>query len=97
MSSALPCRMSPTMRPNVNGMAAETSSMAKIERIVRPGIRILEGMRGIGVEEAAAIGAELLDRFLAGHRPERDDLLGAFERRRLDRALQASAARRGRM
>ena len=41
-------------------------------------------MRGIGVEEAAAIGAEHLDRDLRGDRPDRDGLLGAFERRRLD-------------
>ena len=38
-------------------------------------------MRGIGIEEAAAIGAELLDRDLARDRAERDRLLGAFERR----------------
>ena len=41
-------------------------------------------MRGIGVEEAAAIGAQHLDRDLRGHRPDRDGLLGAFQRRRLD-------------
>ncbi len=39
-------------------------------------------MRGVDVEEAAAIGAELLDRLLAGDRAERDGLLCAFERRR---------------
>ncbi len=38
-------------------------------------------MRRIDVEEAAAIGAELLDRDLAGHRPQRKALLRALERR----------------
>jgi len=42
-------------------------------------------MRGVGVEEAAAIGAEHLDRFLAGDRTERDGLLHAFQRGRVDR------------
>ena len=46
--------------------------------------RVLERMRRVGVEEAAAVGAEHLDRDLRGDRPERDGLLGAFERRRLD-------------
>ena len=41
-------------------------------------------MRGIGVEEAAAIGAEHLDGDLRGHRPHRDGLLGAFQRRCID-------------
>ncbi|MCY1244812.1 hypothetical protein D9M72_579100 [compost metagenome] len=38
-------------------------------------------MGGVDVEEAATIGAELLDRLLARDRAERDRLLGAFERR----------------
>ena len=40
-------------------------------------------MRGIGIEEAAAIGAEHLDGDLRGDRADRDGLLGAFERRRV--------------
>ena len=47
-------------------------------------VRVLERMGGVGVEEAAAIGAELLDRYLRGDRALRDRLLGAFERRRVD-------------
>ena len=50
--------------------------------------RVLEGMRGIGVEEAAAIGAEHLDRDLRGDRADRDGLLGAFQRRGLDIGAQ---------
>ena len=38
---------------------------------------------GVGVVDAAAIGAELLDRLLAGGRIERDRLLGAFHGHRL--------------
>ncbi len=45
-------------------------------------------MRGVGVEEAAAIGAQLLDRFLPGHGTQGDGLLRAFERRGLHRGLQ---------
>ena len=45
-------------------------------------------MSGIGVEEAAAVGAELLDDLLARHRPDRDRLFRAFERRRVDGALK---------
>ena len=41
-------------------------------------------MRGIGVEEAAAVGAEHLDRDLRGDRPDGDGLLGALERGRID-------------
>ena len=40
-------------------------------------------MRRVGVEEAAAIGAEHLDGDLRGHRADRDHLLGALERGRL--------------
>ncbi len=47
-------------------------------------VRVLVGMRRVGVQEAAAIGAEDLDRFLRGDRALRDRLLGAFERRRVD-------------
>ena len=41
---------------------------------------VLVGMGGVGVEEAAAVGAQHLDRFLRGDRPLRDRLLGALER-----------------
>ncbi len=47
--------------------------------VVRQRGRVLERMRGVGVEEAAAIGAEHLDRDLRGDRAHRDGLLGAFE------------------
>ena len=43
-------------------------------------------MRRIGVEEPAAVGAECLDDLLARHRPDRNDLLGALEGGRVDRA-----------
>ena len=46
-------------------------------------VGILERMRGIGVEEAAAVGAQHLDDFLRGDRTLGDHLPGAFQRRRL--------------
>ncbi len=46
--------------------------------------RVLEWMRGVGVEEAAAIGAEHLDGDLRGDRANRDGLLGAFQRDGID-------------
>ena len=42
--------------------------------------RVLERMRRVGVEEAAAVGADLLDGLLARDRAHRDGLLGALER-----------------
>ncbi|MEY9245258.1 hypothetical protein ABIF27_005913 [Bradyrhizobium elkanii] len=51
---------------------------------VRQRGRILERMRRVGVEEAAAIGAEHLDRNLRGDRSERDALLAAFQRGGID-------------
>ena len=39
---------------------------------------VLERMRAIGIEEAAAIGAEHLDGFLRGHRIQRERLLEAL-------------------
>src|SRR5207245_11633457 len=42
---------------------------------------ILKGMRAVGVEEAAAVRAELLDDFLRGDRSLRDRLLRAFNGR----------------
>ena len=53
---------------------------------VGPGVRILERMRRIGVEEAAAVGAEFLDDFLARHRPDRNGLFRSFEGCRVDGA-----------
>ena len=52
-----------------------------MDRIVRPGGRIFKRMRCVHIEEAAAVCTKLLDRLLTGHRPERDDLLGAFDGR----------------
>src|ERR1019366_6218019 len=47
---------------------------------VAPGRRVLEGMRGVGVEESAAVRAELLDRLLARHGSHGEDLLHALDR-----------------
>jgi len=50
---------------------------------VRDRRRVLEGVRRVRIEEPATVGAELLDRLLGGHRPERDHLLLALEGRHL--------------
>ena len=49
---------------------------------VRQRGRVLERMGRVGVEEAAAIGAEHLDGDLRGDRPDRDGLLRTFQRGR---------------
>ena len=51
---------------------------------VRECSRVLEGMRGIGVEEAAAVGAEHLDCDLRRDRADSNGLLGSFKRGRFD-------------
>ena len=56
---------------------------------IRQRRRVLERMRGIGVEESAAVGAEHLDRYLRSHGADRDGLLGAFECRRIDVLTQS--------
>ena len=51
-------------------------------------VRVLIGMRRIGVEEAAAIGAHHFDDFLARHLPLGDQLFAAFKRRYLRIGVQ---------
>ena len=59
---------------------------AQISRMLVQTFGFSNGCGGIGVEEAAAVGAELLDDFLARHRPNGNRLLRPFERGRIDRA-----------
>ena len=67
------------MRPNVRGSEKLITSSRKISsQLVHVG-RVLERVRGVGVVEAAAVGAELLDDLLAGDRAAGDRLLGAAE------------------
>ena len=68
-----------------NGGRGDQEQGPDLEEI-GPGVRVLKRMSGIGVEEAAAVGAELLDDLLARHRSDRDRLFRAFERGRVDRA-----------
>ena len=84
--------------PLVADHAAEDVGQRSAERkdrdhlhIVGKGGRIFERMRGIGVEEAAAICAEHLDRDLRGNRPDRDGLLGALPASSRPRTRQGSA------
>ena len=81
---AQPWRSSLTMRPSTLVSAAPIAKIDSSCTKLVSGVRVLVGMRRVGVEEAAAVGAEDLDRFLRGDRALRDRLLGAFERRRID-------------
>ena len=49
---------------------------------------VLERMRGVGVEEAATVGAEHLDRLLRGDGTEHERLLGALQRVDIERRGQ---------
>ena len=68
---------------HIGERCAEREDREHLDEIRQRG-RVLERMRGIGIEEAAAIGAEHLDRDLRGDRPHRDGLLGAFQRGGVD-------------
>jgi transposase len=46
---------------------------------VREARWVLERVRGVGIEDAATVGAEQLDRFLRGDRPHRDRLCEALD------------------
>ena len=50
-----------------------------LDEVREPG-RVLERVRRVGVEEAAAVGAQLLDRLLGGDRPDRDRLMQTGDR-----------------
>ena len=66
-----------------NGSHRDQQERPDLEK-VGPAVRVLERMRRIGVEKAAAVGAELLDDLLARDRPDRYGLLGAFQSRGVD-------------
>jgi len=55
-------------RPNANTSRRDDQNR-QISSILEKALGFFERMRGIGVEEAAAVGAEFLDRFLARHGP----------------------------
>ena len=58
-----------TMRPKVQVRPAGIEEDREHRQEVRPRRRVLERVRRVGVEEAAAVGAELLDRLLAATGP----------------------------
>ena len=71
---AHPCRISPTILPKAKHRAGgDQEDRDHLEEIGQRG-RVFIRMRGIGVEEAAAIGAQHLDRFLRGDRAHGDRL-----------------------
>ena len=65
---AQPWRVSPTMRPKTKHSAAGIRNIDEHLHEIGQRRRILERMRRIGIEEAAAVGAQHLDGFLRGHR-----------------------------
>lgn len=72
--------------------------MTRSAQISSPDVRVLERMGGIGVEEPAAVGAELLDALLGGERAHRQRLrVGGkrFLRRIAGRILERVARRVG--
>ena len=81
---AQPWRWLPTMRPNTLVSAAPSAKIEIICTKFDSAVGFSNGCDGVGVEEAAAIGAEHLDRDLRGDRADRDGLLGAFQRRGVD-------------
>ena len=71
-SSAHPWRVLPTMQAEGVGQGAgDQQDQQDLHEVGERG-RVLEGMGRVGVEEAAAVGAQLLDRLLGGDRPHGD-------------------------
>ena len=67
----------------MKGSATGMSRMESISRKFEAPVGFSKGWRGIGVEEAAAVGAELLDRHLRCRGSHGDHLLGALQGMRL--------------
>ena len=78
---AQPWRRSPSRLPKVRGSENGIRSRSEISSRLRERVGVLERVRRVGVVEAAAVGAELLDRLLAGHRTAREVLGGAGDGR----------------
>ena len=69
--TAQPWRTEPVIRPSVFVSPAPIAKIRTICEEVGARRRVLVGVRGVGVEEAAAVRPELLDRLLRGDRPLR--------------------------
>ena len=76
---AQPCRVSPTIAPNVYVRPAGMRKMRNISTKLVSGVGFSIWMGGVGVEEAAAVRAQLLDCFLRSNGALRDDLFPAFD------------------
>ena len=70
-----------TRLPNVTTKANGISRSVKISRKLVNAVRVLERVRRVGVVEAAAVGAELLDRLLRRERPPGMCCVGDLGRR----------------
>ena len=77
---ARPCRLSPTSLPKVRGSENAMHSSRKISSQFVHAVGFSNGMGRVGVEEAAAVGAEFLDDLLAGERAAGDRLRAAGDR-----------------
>ena len=87
------CRLFLSISPAMTIEAIGRTTIAATRQQVAPGGRVLERVGRVRAEEAAAVGAGLLDRHQRGHRAAGDGLglhLGgrAVERRRLGRRLE---------
>ncbi len=60
------------MTPKVQVRAPGMRRIRRYLQIVGEGCRVLEGVRRVGVEEAAAVGPQFLDRLLGSDRPHRN-------------------------
>ena len=80
-NSAQPCRVVADHAPERVGEAGADREDQDDLQEGRERRRVLERMRRVGVEEPAAVRAELLDRLLRGHRPLRDRLRRALDGR----------------
>ncbi len=78
--TAYPWRRSPTITPERAGQRDRDQQQQEDLEQVAERVRVLERVRGVGVVEATAVGAELLDRLLRGDRPAGDRLVLAEQR-----------------
>ena len=81
---AHPCRTLPTILPNVYVSAAGINRIENISMKLPKGRPALEGVRGVDVEEPAAVRPELLDRDLTRDRTTGEHLLESLDARRRD-------------
>ena len=83
-SSARASLRAPAMMPKATTQAKPRQFIDTMAMKLVSGVGFSNGMGRVGVEEAAAVGADLLDRLLAGDGAQGERLAGAFQRRGVD-------------